>query len=415
MKILPEFAVVMTALVLGGRAGGIGLGVWGGVGLAVLTFGFGAPAGEPPIDVMLIILAVVIAAAAMEAAGGTDFLVRVAERVIRGRPAQVTFVAPLVTWVFTVCTGTGHTVYALFPVIYEVAHGHGIRPERPMTVATIASQQAIVASPVSAAVAFMLDPAGGFGLSFVQLLTITMPATLAGVMAASLVQSRVGAEVPPARIEVAAAKPLPRSAGPGAALFLTGIAVVVLTGAFPALRRQLSMPAAIQIVMLSTAAAILTVGRVPASQLPRTKTLTAGVTSVIGIFGLSWLGSAFIASNKPVLELLLTGLVRSSPSLFALGLVAGSAVLFSQAATAKILMPLGLDLGLSGLQLAGMLPGVCGNFLIPGYGTLIAAAEFDRSGTTRFGRWVFDHSFLLPGCVATAVAIGVGSLLAAGH
>src|SRR6187431_2517394 len=196
LALILEFVVVLATLAIGARVGGIGLGLWGGVGLLVLAF-LGAPPTAPPVDVMLIILAVIMAASVMEAAGGIDFLVNLAERIIRKNPKQVTIVAPLVTWLFTFLAGTGHIVYPLLPVIYEVTHQNGIRPERPMAIATIASQQAITASPVAAATAAMIalfsthHPAWGLP----QILAVCVPSTLLGVLVAALVQTRMGKEL----------------------------------------------------------------------------------------------------------------------------------------------------------------------------------------------------------------------------
>ena len=192
---LLELLVVLAALAIGARVGGVGLGVWGGVGLAVLTLLFGAQPTSLPIDVMLIIIAVITAASVMEAAGGIDWLVSVAERVIRANPRNVTLVAPLVTWGFTFAAGTGHIVYPLLPVIYEVAHENGIRPERPIAVATVASQQAITASPVSAATAVMIGLLAPQGLTLLHILAVCVPATLLGPLIAAFVQTRIGTEL----------------------------------------------------------------------------------------------------------------------------------------------------------------------------------------------------------------------------
>src|SRR6188768_3415354 len=280
-RLVLQFAVVLGALAVGARVGGIGLGLWGGVGLLALAF-LGAPPTAPPVDVMLIILAVIMAASVMEAAGGIDFLVSVAERIIRRNPKHVTIVAPLVTWTFTFLSGTGHIVYPLLPVIYEVAHQNGIRPERPMAIATIASQQAITASPVAAATAAMIGLFASKNLPFglPQILMICVPATLTGIVVAALVQTRVGKELkddPEYQARLAAgevqahakpvpgeAKPLPATGKISAMIFLTGVAFVVALGLFPKLRTlpgagnpiTIAMPVAIEIVMLAIAAVL---------------------------------------------------------------------------------------------------------------------------------------------------------------
>src|SRR6188508_3043788 len=195
LKLILEFGVLLGALLMGARTGGVGLGLWGAVGLLVLVAGFGVPPGAIPGEVLIIVLTVIMAASAMEVAGGVDFLVKVAERIIRKNPRQVTIVAPLVTYAFTFASGTGHIVYPLLPVIYEVAHESGIRPERPMAIATIASQQAITASPVSAATAAMISILATHNVGLIQILLICVPSTLLAVVIAAFVQLRVGPEL----------------------------------------------------------------------------------------------------------------------------------------------------------------------------------------------------------------------------
>lgn len=424
---------------MGARAGGVGLGLWGAVGLLVLVVGFGVPPGAIPGEVLLIVLTVIMAASAMEVAGGVDWLVRLAERIIRRHPRRVTLVAPLVTYVFTFASGTGHIVYPLLPVIYEVAHESGIRPERPMAIATIASQQAITASPVSAATAAMIALLAPHHLGLVQLLLIAVPSTLLAVIVAALVQMRVGCELaddpeyqrrlrsgeltPPTRRddvagEGSAAKP---GGALSAAVFLAGVGLVILAGLFPGLRTMpgtpeapvvVGMPSAIAIIMLAVAAVILTVTRAPVAEVPRCRTCQSGVTAIIGILGLAWLGETFIGANEEAILGGLSQLAKAAPWTFAFGLFVASMLLYSQAATARALMPLGLSLGIAPAALIAMFPAVNGYFFIPNYGTLIAAIQFDRSGTTRIGRYLLNHSFMLPGLITTAGAIGIGLLLA---
>lgn len=420
---------------MGARAGGVGLGLWGGVGLLVLVAGFGLAPASVPFEVLLIVLTVIMAASAMEVAGGIDFLVRVAERIIRKNPRQVVFVAPLVTYGFTFASGTGHIVYPLLPVIYEVAHENGIRPERPMAVATIASQQAITASPVSAATAAMIGLLAPHGYGVVHILLICVPATLLAVLIAAFAQLRAGKELkddpvyqrllasgelsPPGRAKDAAPRPLKPGAKASALIFLAGVALVVLAGIFPGLRTVASapdspqdMPVAIAIVMLAVAALILVVARAPAAEVPRSKTCQSGVTAIIGILGLAWLGDTFISANRELIVGGLSDMARAAPWTFAFGLFVASMLLYSQAATARALMPLGLSLGIPAPYLIGMFPAVNGYFFIPNYGTLIAAMQFDRSGTTRIGRYLLNHSFMRPGLICTVGGVGFGLLFA---
>lgn len=427
--------VVLAAIWMGARASGIGLGLWGAVGLLVLIVGFGVTPTSAPIDVMLIILAVIMAASVMEAAGGIDFLVRIAERIIRANPKYVTIVAPLTTWTFTFLAGTGHIVYPLLPVIYETAHRSGIRPERPMAVATIASQQAITASPVAAATAAMIGLFAEKGMTewgLAEILIICVPATLIGVIAAAIVsmfigkdlkddkvyQARLAAgliEAPKPPTERAPLKPTAKLA---AFIFLTGVALIVMFGFFPELRRipeakaPLPMPIVIEIIMMSIAAIMLLVTKVPVDDVPKTATLRAGVVAVIGIFGLAWLGDSFISANRAIIVPAIGNLATVAPWTFAFGLFFASVLLYSQAATTRALMPLGVTLGIPAPLLIGMFPAVNGYFFIPTYGSLIAAINFDLSGTTKIGRYVLNHSFMIPGLVATSVAVVTGLAIA---
>lgn len=440
IKLLLEFAVLIGALLMGARAGGVGLGLWGAVGLLVLVVGFGVPPGAVPGEVLIIVLTVIMAASAMEVAGGVDFLVQVAERIIRRNPKQVTIIAPLVTYGFTFASGTGHIVYPLLPVIYEVAHESGIRPERPMAIATIASQQAITASPVSAATAAMIGLLAAHNVGLIQILLICVPSTLLAVVIAAFVQLRVGVELkddpeyqrrlqagevnPPARTpggSAAPPAPLPAGAKASAFIFFGGVALVVLAGLFPGLRTVpggtgaavvVGMPVAIAIVMLAVAAVILTVTRAPVGEVPKCKTCQSGVTAIIGILGLAWLGDTFIGANQEVIIGGLSNMAKAAPWSFAIGLFVASMLLYSQAATARALMPLGLSLGIPAASLIGMFPAVNGYFFIPNYGTLIAAMQFDQSGTTRIGRYLLNHSFMLPGLITTVGGVGIGLLLA---
>lgn len=435
-SIVLQFVVVLAAIWMGSRFSGVGLGLWGAVGLLVLVAGFGVAPTSPPVDVMLIILAVIMAASVMDAAGGIDFLVRIAERIIRANPKYVTIVAPLTTWSFTFVAGTGHIVYPLLPVIYETAHRSGIRPERPMAVATIASQQAITASPVAAATAAMIGLFAEKGITqwgLPQILMICVPATLAGVLMAAIVsmfigkdlkddpeyQARLAAGKIPAPVDATVARaPLASSAKPSAFLFLIGVALVVLFGFFPSLRTlpgaksALSMPIVIEIVMMAVAAIMLMITRVEVDAIPKTATLRAGVVAVIGIFGLAWLGDSFIAANKDVIVPAIGKWAEQAPWTFAFGLFFASVLLYSQAATTRAIMPLGIALGIPPQFLIAMFPSVNGYFFIPTYGSLIAAINFDLSGTTKIGKYVLNHSFMIPGLVATAGAVTVGLLLA---
>jgi anaerobic C4-dicarboxylate transporter DcuA len=304
-----------------------------------------------------------------------------------------------------------------------------------MAVATIASQQAITASPVAAATAAMIGLFSEKGLAqwgLPQILMICVPATLVGVIAAAIVSMFVGKDlkddpeyqarlksgaIPPPKA-TAERPPLKPAAKLSALIFLVGVALVVLFGFFPALRQlpaakgPLAMPLVIEIVMLSVAAVMLLVTKVAVDEVPKTPTLRAGVVAVIGIFGLAWLGDSFIGANQSVIVPAISAITEAAPWTFTLGLFFASVLLYSQAATTRALMPLGVALGIPPQFLIGAFPSVNGYFFIPTYGSLIAAINFDLSGTTRIGRYVLNHSFMIPGLVATFVAVLTGLVLA---
>jgi anaerobic C4-dicarboxylate transporter DcuA len=429
-----QFLVVLAAIWMGARYSGIGLGLWGGVGLLILMLVFGVAPTSPPVDVILIILAVIMAASVMDAAGGIDFLVRVAEKIIRANPKHVTVVAPLTTWTFTFLAGTGHIVYPLLPVIYEVAHCAGIRPERPMAVATIASQQSITASPVSAATAALIGLFAAKGYTdwgLAQILMICVPATLAGVIVAGIVsmtlgkdladdpeyQARLKAGMVPPPVAVAKRPPLASKAKVSALIFLAGVALVVAMGFFPALRtlpgadKPLGMATVLEVFMLSIAAVMLFFTKVNVDDVVKTPTCRAGIVAVIGIFGLAWLGDSFISAHKDVIIGAVGDIAKASPWTFAPVLFFVSVLLYSQAATTRALMPLGIALGIAPPNLIAMFPSVNGYFFIPTYGSLIAAINFDLSGTTKIGKYVLNHSFMIPGVVATVTAVATGLMI----
>lgn len=441
--ILLQLVIVLAMIFIGARVGGIGLGIYGMVGCLILIFGFGLPPGKLPIDVMLIIVSVITAAAALQAAGGLDYLVGHAARFLRRHPDQITYYGPLTTWAFCLVAGTAHTCYSLLPIISEIATARRIRPERPLSVATTAASLGITGSPVSAATAAVIstDLLGGQGIELRHILLVCIPASLVAILVAAFVQNRVGCELeqdPEYQRRVAAGvlhperddalleqmmkHPAPR-ARYAVWAFLAGVAAVVLLGCVPALRPcytgadglsvRLPMAETIEIIMMSTAALILLVGRASVKAAASGSVFAAGMNALVGIFGIAWMGDTYFCGNIDFYQAHIAGLVTQYPVLFALALFVMSIMLFSQAATVRTLYPLGLALGLSPLSLVAMFPAVNGYFFFPNYPTEVAAINFDRTGTTRIGRFVINHSFQLSGFITTVVSIAVGMLIAA--
>lgn len=427
---LLQLLFVLAAIIVGARLGGIGLGVMGGVGLAILTFVFGLQPTAPPIDVMLMIAAVISAASCMQAAGGLDFMVKLAERLLRRNPAHVTILSPLVTYLFTFVAGTGHVAYSVLPVIAEVAAETKIRPERPLGIAVIASQQAITASPISAATVALLGLLTGFDITLFDILKITIPATLIGVLVGAFASMRVGKELmedpeylrrmeegllEDKHVELNDVKNM-FQARLSVIIFIVATLLIVLFGSIPGLRpsfdgKVMDMPSLIEILMLSAAALILIISRTDGIKATQGSVFPAGMQAVIAIFGIAWMGDTFINGNITELTGSIEGIVRQMPWLFGVALFVMSILLYSQAAAVRAIVPLGIALGISPMMLIALFPAVNGYFFIPNYPTVIAAINFDRTGTTGIGKWVLNHSFMMPGLVATIVSIVIGLLL----
>ena len=429
-----QFAVVLLCILIGAQVGGIGLGVFGGIGLAVMAFGFQIQPTSPPIDVMLMIMAVVSAAAAMQAAGGLDYLVRVATRVLHRNPRYITFIAPAVTYAFTVVAGTGHVAYSVLPVIAEVSRRNGIRPERPLSMAVIASQFAIVASPVAAAVVSVVHYLEPQHISLIDVLKVTVPSTILGIGLACVFVNRMGKELAddpgyqqrlkdPEYVKLNAVEavaedaPLKPTAKTSVRIFLVAALLVVLMGAVKGLRpvfggEHMGMAHTIEIVMLSAAALIILICKPDGNEITQGSVFHAGMRAVIAVFGVAWMGDTLMQAHLPELKEAVSSLVQTAPWTFAFSLFVLSVLVNSQGATVATLFPVGIALGVPAPILIGTLVAVNGYFFIPNYGPIIASIDFDTTGTTRIGRYIFNHSFMLPGLLSMAFSLALGLLFA---
>jgi len=434
-----QLAILLAAILLGARRGGMALGPMGGVGLFIFVFLLGLPPGGPPGTVLGIILAVITALSLLEAAGGLELVIRFAERILRRNPRAVTVLAPLVTYLLVLASGTQHVIYALLPVIAEVARKAGIRPERPLSISVIASQQGLIASPVSAVTAaLVVTLAGRAGLP--QILLVVIPATLVGLAAGTLSVAFRGVELaddagykerlaqgrgsPPAeRPDLTG--PARRTALVACAIFAAAIAAVVLIGIFPGLRPvyeqagegvtetgQVELGRATMIVMLAAAGLMLLLAGSDPEKAIKGGVMKGGLTAVISILGVSWMGSSFFEGNRTAIVAAISGTIETHPWVFAAGLFVLSLLLFSQAAAVAILGPVAVAIGLPAPLLVGAYPAVNGNFFLPTYGTVLAAVSFDQTGTTRIGRYLLNHSFMRPGLVATATSTAAALALA---
>ena len=431
-----ELLVVLLVIFIGARVGGIGLGIFGMIGLGILVFGFGLKPGDATTDVMLIIVAVITAAAALQAAGGLDYLVKVAEKILRKNPAMITFLAPIVCYFFTFFSGTGHIAYSLLPIISEIATDSKVRPERPLSISVIASQQAITASPISAATAALLSAEllGSKGITLGNILTVCVPATLIGVIVGAIVVNFIGVplEKDPEYLRrlkegllqkeeksaIQISEKDQQRAKISVIIFLIGVFSIMLFGFIDALRpsfmidgklQKMEMTHVIEIIMMTVAGLILIFTRIEVNKLIKGSVFLAGMQAVIAIFGIAWMGDTFFDGNAKFIEDNIENIVTHYPFLFAIALFVMSILLFSQSSTVKTLYPMAVTtLHLPALSLIAMFPAVNGYFFIPNYPTVVAAIDFDRTGTTRIGKYVLNHSFQIPGFVSTIVAIAVG-------
>lgn len=426
-----ELIIVLLAIYLGARLGGIGIGFAGGLGVLALTLLCQMKPGAIPFDVIEIIMAVISAIAAMQVAGGMDYLVSLAERLLRKHPRYVTFLAPLVTYCMTLLAGTGHTAFSTLPVIAEVAKEQGVRPSRPLSIAVVASQIAITASPISAAVVYFAGILEPRGIGYLALLGVAIPSTMAAIFVAALVTNFLGKELQDdsiyqaklAKGEVTLRGSQVFEEKPGAKrsvlLFLIGIVAVMLYATAisenvgliqnPLLPRN----EAIVVFMLTIATLICLSCKVDTSAILSASTFKSGMSACICVMGVAWLGDTFVKGHISDIQHLAGELLNNYPWMLALVLFFASTLLYSQAATTKALMPAALMLGVSPVTAVASFAAVSALFVLPTYPTLLAAVEMDDTGSTRIGKFVFNHSFLIPGTLAIVLSVAFGFLF--GH
>ncbi|MEZ9629627.1 anaerobic C4-dicarboxylate transporter [Vibrio breoganii] len=426
--IMVELLVVLVFIYLGARIGGIGIGLAGGLGVIALSLGLGIPTSQDfiPIDVILIIMSVITAIAAMQVAGGMDWLVQIAEDFLRKHPERITFYAPIVTFVMTLMAGTGHTAFSTLPVIAEVAKGQGIRPSRPLSIAVVASQIAITASPISAAVvafAAMLEPQG---VDYLTLLAICIPTTFIACMVGAFVANFIGCPLKDdpvyqerleqglIKLNTGERREILPTAKRATYIFLGAIVLVVLYAAAisgsvglienPTLGRN----EAIMTVMLGAAAVIVMTTKIDAAMIPAAATFRSGMTACVCVLGVAWLGSTFVNAHVNDIKEFAGSLLADYPWMLALVLFFASMLLYSQGATTVALMPAALAIGVAPLTAVASFAAVSALFVLPTYPTLLAAVEMDDTGSTRIGKYVFNHPFFLPGVATITTAVTLG-------
>lgn len=431
-----ELLVVLGAIVMGTRSSGVGLGLWGGLGVAVLVFVFRLAPGNPPIDALLIVISVVVASSVMQVAGGIDWMVSVAARIIERFPKQITLIAPLVAFLFSVGAGTSNILYPLLPVIQDLSYRNGIRPSRPLSLAVVATGVALACSPVSAAMAAMvtLTEVSPYDYELIDIVAVTLPAAVAGIIVSSFVVNRLGKEIaddPEIQAKIAAgtldapgsgsaakADVTVTAAGRNAAIvFLLGVVAIVVFGLFKGLRpldaegTPVSMTPIIEIVMFVAGTLIILISRPKAAEVPTATVFRAGMVSAVALFGLAWLTDTFLAHYTTEISESIGGLVTAAPWIFALGVFLVCVLTTSQSTATRTIVPIGLAAGIPLGLLSGMWAGAfAGIYLLPTNGSQIAAANFDTTGSTKLGTKLIDHSFFVPTLVLAVTTIAFGAL-----
>jgi anaerobic C4-dicarboxylate transporter DcuB len=440
MEFTLQIVLILACLFYGARKGGIALGLLGGIGIVILVFAFRVAPGKPPVDVMLTIVAVVAASATLQASGGLDVLLQLAERILRRNPKYVSILAPFTTCTLTMLCGTGHVVYTMLPIIYDVAIKNGIRPERPMAGSSIASQMGIMASPVSVAivslVAFLAKaPAGSPVIDFVTLLSITIPSTLVGVLMIGIFSWFRGKDLdkdeafqqlvadPEHRKAVYGdtatllGKTLSGSQWAAMWIFVGAIAVVALLGAVVDLRplvagKPLSMVLTIQMFMLLAGALIIVFTKTNPAMIAKNEVFRSGMIAVVAVFGVAWMADTVFEANLPGIKAALADVVKTQPWTYALALLIVSKLVNSQAAAVSAMVPVALSIGVPPGYVVAFAAASYGYYILPTYPSDLAAIQFDRSGTTHIGKYVINHSFIVPGLIGVFSSCVFGYILA---
>jgi anaerobic C4-dicarboxylate transporter DcuB len=443
MEMILGLIILLACLVIGVRHGGIGLAVISGIGLVIFTFVFGYKPGNPPIGVMLTILAVVTCAGFLQTSGGLTVMLKYAEKFLRSNPKHVTIFAPLTTWFLTVLCGTGHVVYTMFPIIYDIAIKEGIRPERPMAVSSVASQMGICASPASVAVVSIVGfmAAAGYNYTVLQILMVSIPATCFGVICAALWSYRRGKDLdkderfqefikdPENReyvygnsTESLQDKQLPKSYYRATIIFLLGILCIALMGQFPDLlphfpnakgaMKPISMTTLIQMVMLFVSAIILLTCTIKAKDVGNSQVFRSGIVALVSVYGVAWMADTYFSNHMAFLKEALGVAVGQYPWLYAIVAFVTSKLVNSQAAGIAIVMPLALSAGLDPVIIMSFISACYGYFFLPTYPSDLACIGFDRSGTTRIGKYILNHSFMIPGLIGVFTGCCMGFVMA---
>lgn len=439
VMLILQLIVLFGAIFLGVRIGGIAIGYAGGLGVIVLALCLGMTPGNIPWDVILIIMSVIAAITAMQAAGGLDYLVQVAEKILRKNPKHINYLAPTITYLLTVFAGTGHTAFSMIPVIVEVAKGQNIKPSAPLSLAVVSSQIAITASPVSAAVIFLSGVLEPLGVSYPLLLAICIPTTYVGCMIAAFIVNKfydldlskdpvykqrleAGLVKQDSKVEY---KELPKGAKLSVLIFLLGVIAVVFYATAISNNVKLIDPvimkrdAAIISFMLGVATLITIFCKVNVDAMPSLSVFKSGMTACVCVLGVAWLGDTFVSGHVEEIKAFASEAVSSYPFLLAVVLAFAAMLLYSQAATTKAIMPaVILALGITPENngdvyiIVASFAAVSALFVLPTYPTLLGAVQMDDTGSTKIGKYVLNHSFFVTGVMMIIFSVALGFLVA---
>ncbi|MCI5071852.1 anaerobic C4-dicarboxylate transporter family protein [bacterium] len=426
---------VLICLGIGARMGGVAVGLWGGIGVILLSSIFHLPPGDFPISAMSIIFAVVTGAGAMQVAGGIDYLVNIAQRILKKNPRYITFLAPYVSWLFTIGAGTGNVYYSLLPVIEEISYRNGIRPERPLALSPEASQLGITSSPVSAAMAIMLGFLAPSNFSLGSIMLIVLPSTIIAIFVAAFIQNMRGQELEddphyqkrlqeglvkkPAQLSKESE--VSTQAKWSTWLFIGAVVIVVVFGFFESLRPQIfvenefkpvKMTLLITMVMMAAAVAIIKLCHVDVRKIPSTKVFQSGMVSVLALMGIAWMANTFVGAHKELFSSWMQASAAQNVFILGIAFYILAALTTSQSSTTIIIVPIALAMNIPPAYIVAMWMAVIGIHFFPASGSQIATIEFDRSGTTRIGRWVINHSFLVPNLIVAITAVTCAYLIA---
>lgn len=421
-----EIFVVLASIVLGLRFGGIAIGLFGGLGLAILTLGLRLPIGSVPIDVILIIMSVSLSAATLQATGGMAFLVNYAERLMRKNPKHINFIAPMITWLMTIFAGTGFIVFSTLPVIAEVAKESGIRPSRVLSGSVVSSQLAVAGSPISAAMAAMITIMENNSVTFFQVMVVCLPVSFVASMVAAFVASKQGCELKDDPVYLQRLKnglvskteyktsDTPKSAKISVLIFLLATVVIVLFATLPSLRpvyesgKAMGTRDIIVVVMLTSACLMLVTSKTKPEAVVTNSTFRSGMSSVAVILGIVTLGITFVDAHLGNIKEIAGDVLHTYPMLLAPVLFFTCALLYSQGSTTPLIIPLAVALGVPNWAILGSFVAVTGIFLLPTYPTSLAAMEMDTTGTTRVGKYILNHPFMLPALLGVIAGVAFG-------